>query len=171
MTVKKHPPHKLRLLVQYLILSFHSELQWRSDLPTVRIGRHRGEKYFFNGKFYLNKFKTAKHYRNLPVVHTPSRKLGKLLRQFLEVRNAQELKHDYLIFNASLKPLTKTAFYKLMMATTKRFVDKAFGVNMFRHVYVTEFLAKNPSLLEKQARMKSMMQLKVERLESYARRD
>ena len=58
----------------------------------------------------------------------------------------------------------------LQSTLIKRFVGKAFGVNMFRHVYVTEFLAKNPSLLEKQARMKSMMQLKVERLESYARR-
>jgi hypothetical protein len=168
--VKKHPPHKLRILVQYLVLSFHSELQWRSDLPTVRIGRHRGENYYFNGQFYLNKFKTAKHYRKLPVVHTPSRKLGKLLRQYLEVRNAQELDHDYLLFNSSLKPLTKSTFYKLMMATTKRFVGKAFGVNMFRHVYVTEFLSKNPSLLEKQSKMKDLMQLRTERLESYARR-
>jgi hypothetical protein len=171
LTVRKHPPRKLRYLVQYLVLSFHAELQWRSDLPSVLVGRHRGKNYFFNGKFFLNQFKTAKFYRKLPAVFTPSRKLGKLLRQYLEVRAAQELDHDALLFNTKMKPIKRNAFYKFLMSTTKQFVGKGFGVSMMRHVYVTEFLAKNPSLLEKKNKLKQMMQLRVERLESYARRD
>ena len=171
LTVKKHPPRKLRLLVQYLVLSFHAELQWRSDLPTVRVGRHRGDNYFFNGKFYLNKFKTAKFYRKLPVVFTPSRKLGKLLQQYLEVRNAQELSHDYLLWNTKMGPMKKDAYYKFLVATTKQYIGKGFGASLFRHIYATEFLAKNPSLLEKQNKIKDMMQLHISRLESYARRD
>lgn len=171
LVVKKHKPSKLRYLVQWLVLSFHAELQWRSDLPTVLVGRHRGKNYFFNGKFYLNQFKTAKHYRKLPVVFTPSRKLAKILRQYLEVRNAQELDHDYLLFNTSMKPIKRDAYYKFLVSTTKKYVGKGFGASLFRHIYATEFLSKNPSLLEKQNKIHDFMQLRVERLESYARRD
>ena len=171
LTVKKHPPRKLRHLVQYLVLSFHAELQWRSDLPTVLVGRHRDKNYYFNGKFYLNQFKTAKFYRKLPLVFTPSRKLAKLLRQYLEVRNAQDLDHEYLLFNTKMQPIAKNTYYKFLSSTTKQYVGKAFGASMMRHIYATEFLAKNPSLIEKQNKIHSMMQLRIERLESYARRE
>ena len=171
LAVRKHPPRKLRFLVQYLVLSFHAELQWRSDLPSVLVGRHRGKNYYFNGKFYLNQFKTAKFYRKLPAVFTPSRKLGKLLRQYLEVRAAQEMDHEYLLFNTKLKPINRNSYYKFLVATTRQFAGKGFGASMIRHVYATEFLAKNPSLLEKQNKIKDMMQLRVSRLESYARRE
>lgn len=172
--VKTHPRAHLHTLVQYVVLRFHTEFHWRSDLPTVKVGKHPGENFFYNGKFFLNKFKTSSAFRrrriHLPLVFTPSRGLATLLRKFLEVRAAQDIQHDYFLFNRSLKPVKKSAYYKLVSSATFRFIGKKFGSSMFRHVYVSQFLSKNPSLHEKQAKLRSLMQLQLETFESYARR-
>ena len=175
LTPKKHSRKNLHTLVQYLVLRFHSEFHWRSDLPSVRIGKHRGENYYYNGQFYMSNFKTSGYFRkrrvHLPLIFTPSRSLAKLLRQFLEVRAAQGIEHDYLLFNRSLKPVQRNAYYKLISNATFRFIGKRFGSSLFRHIYVTQFLSKNPSLQEKQAKLRSLMQLQLSTFESYARRD
>jgi len=171
---KKHTRGNLHTLVQYLVLRFHTEFQWRSDLPSIRLGKHKGSNYFYNGQFYLSNFKTSGYFRrrriHLPLVFTPSRGLATLLRKFLEVRAAQGIEHDYLLFNRSLKPVQRSAYYKLVSSATFRFLGKRFGSSMFRHIYSTEFLARNPSLHDKQKKLRSMMQLQLSTFESYARR-
>jgi hypothetical protein len=171
--VKKHPRSHLHILTQYLVLRFHTEFQWRSDLPSVRIGKHTGENYFYNGRFVLNHFKTSEHFKRrklLPLIFTPSRGLATLIRQFLEVRAAQGIEHDFLIVNRSLNPVRRDAYYKFLSAATFKYVGKKFGASMFRHIYTTEFLAGSPSLQQKQRKLRSMMQLSLETFESYARR-
>ena len=171
---KKHSRANLHILIQYLVLRFHAEFQWRSDLPSIRIGQHRGENYYFGGKFIMNKFKTSKHFARrklLPLVFTPSRSLNNLLQQFLEVRAAQGIKHDYLIFNRSLNPVRRDAYFKLLSSTSFKYIGKKFGASQFRHIFTTEFMAGNPTLQEKQKKMRGLMQLSLETFESYSRRD
>ena len=170
---KKHKKHELTLLIQYFILSFYNEYHWRNNLVSVRLGKHVGQNYYYDGKFYLNKFKTASKFKSrglLPVVYTPSRKLKKLINQFIAVREAQDVKHDYLLFNRSLKPINPSAFYETITRATKRWIGKAISVSMLRHIFVTRFLARNPSLHEKKKFLRSLMQLNLETLESYGRR-
>ncbi len=174
LTVKKHPRSHLYTLTQYLVLRFHSEFQWRSDLPSVRIGKVKGENYFYNGRFFMNRFKTSGHFKRrklLPLIFTPSRGLGILIRQYLEVRAAQGVEHDFFLVNRSLKPVKRDNYYKLLSAATFKYVGKKFGSSLFRHIYVTEFLAGSPSLQAKQRKLRGLMQLSLETFESYARRD
>ena len=170
---KKHKPHDLTTLIRYLLLKFYNEFHWRSDIVSVKVGKHTGENYFYDGKFYLNKFKTSRKFAQrklLPLVYTPSRGLGALLKKYLAVRKAQELDHDYFLFNRSLKPVKRSAFFELMSRTTEKYVGKKLSSSMLRHIYATHFLANDPTLKEKQKFLRDMMQLKLETFESYARR-
>ena len=171
---KKHKPTDLVILVGYMMMRFYQEFHWRSDLRTVRIGKHDNENFYFNGKFYLNKFKTARKFKNrdlLPVIYTPSPRLRTLIEKFIKVRAKQELDHDYLIFNRNMQPMSQTSFYKTMTRVTFKYVGKKLSSSMLRHIYATEIMARNPSLQEKKQHARSFMQLQVEMFESYARRD
>lgn len=171
---KKHKQPHLTILIRYLLLKFYNEFHWRSDIVSVRLGKHTGENYFHDGKFYLNKFKTASKFRQrgmLPMVYKPSRGLGALLKKFLAVRKAQGIEHDYLLFNRSLKPVKRSAFFELMSRATEKYIGKRLGSSMLRHIYATHFLANDPTLKQKKAFLRDMMQLNLETFESYARRD
>ena len=171
--VKKHKQSHLTILIRYLLLKFYNEFHWRSDIVSVRLGKHTGENYFYDGKFYLNKFKTSRKFRErglLPLVYKPSRGLGALLKKFLAVRKAQGIKHDYFLFNRSLKPVQRSAFFELMSRATEKYIGKKFGSSMLRHIYATHFLATDPTLKQKKTFLRNMMQLSLETFESYARR-
>ena len=172
LTVKKHKPHPLQTLVQYLVLKFYSEFHWRSDLVSIRLGKHVGKNYYHNGQFILNDFKTSRKFKArglLPLIFTPSRSLAQLLRKYIEVRDKQELDHDYLIFNKSLQPIKRDTFYKFLTRATFKYVGKKLGTSRLRHIYITEFLSGNPTLRAKQKMLRSMQQLSLETFESYGR--
>ena len=162
-----------QILQTYFVLRFHSEFHWRSDLASIRIGHHPGENYLLNGKFYLNKFKTAKHFARkklLPLVFTPLKGLGTLLRKFLAVRAAQDLGDtDYLLTNRKKQPFTRSAYQKFLASGSYRYVGKRLGPSMWRKIYVTDYLKLNPGLSKKKKKMREMMQLSLETHESYAR--
>ena len=161
-----------QILQTYLVLRFHSEFHWRSDLASIRIGRFPGENYLLNGKFYLNQFKTAKHFARkklLPLVFTPQRGLAVLLRKFLAVRAAQHLKSDYLLVNTKHKPFSRSTYQKFLSNGSYRYVGKRLGPSMWRKIYVTDYLKLNPGLTKKKQKMCEMMQLSLETHESYAR--
>jgi len=171
---RKHKPTELVILVGYLMMRFYQEFHWRSDLRTIRIGKHDNDNFYHNGKFYLNKFKTArkfKHHDLLPVIYTPSPRLRSLIEKFIKVREKQDINHDYLIYNRNLQPMSQTSFYKTMTRITFKYVGKKLSSSMLRHIYATEIMSKNPSLQEKKQHARSFMQLQVEMFESYARRD
>ena len=170
--VKKHKAHPLQTLVQYLVLRFYSEFHWRSDLVSIRIGKHTGKNYFHNGQFIMNDFKTSRKFKDrglLPLIFTPSRSLAQLLRKYIEVRNEQNIDHDYLLFNKSMKPIKRDTFYKFLTRATFKYIGKKLGTSRLRHIYITEFLAGNPSLRAKQKMLRGMMQLSLEMFESYGR--
>jgi hypothetical protein len=156
-----------------MLLRLYSELHWRADIVSVRLGKHVGKNYFYMGKFYLNTFKTSKKFKSrglLPLIFTPSPSLAKLIRQYLEVRKAQKFDHDYFLFNKSGRPVQRSAFYDLMTRTTFKYVGKKLSVSMLRHIYITEYLAGNPSLAAKQKMLRGFMQLSLDTFESYGRR-
>jgi len=173
LTVKKHKSHHLQILVGYLLLRFYNEMHWRADIVSVRLGKHTGQNYFYAGKFYLNKFKTSRKFKErglLPLIYTPSPSLAKLIRQYLAVREAQDMSHDYFLFNKSKRPVQRSAFYDLMTRVTFKYIGKKLSVSMLRHIYATEFLAGDPSLAAKQKMLRGYMQLSLDTFESYARR-
>ena len=170
--VKKHKAHPLQTLVQYLVLRFYSEFHWRSDLVSIQIGKHTGKNYFHNGIFIMNDFKTSRKFKDrglLPLIFTPSRSLAQLLRKYIEVRNEQNIDHDYLLFNKSMKPIKRDTFYKFLTRATFKYIGKKLGTSRLRHIYITEFLSGNPSLRAKQKMLRGMMQLSLEMFESYGR--
>lgn len=170
---RKHKQPHLTILIRYLLLKFYNEFHWRSDIVSVKVGKHTGENYFHEGKFYLNNFKTSRKFRKrglLPLIYKPSRGLGLLLKKFLAVRKAQGIKHDYFLFNRSLKPVKRNTFFELMSRATDKYIGKKLSSSMLRHVYATNFLASDPTLKHKKRFLRDMMQLSLETLESYARR-
>ena len=87
-------PSEFAVLQQYLVLRFYSEFHFRSDLVSIRLGKHIGQNYLYGGKIYLNKFKTADKFaaqQKLPLTYTPSRGLGTLLRKFIDIRERQDI--------------------------------------------------------------------------------
>ena len=169
----KHKRTTITTLIQYLLLMMYQELHWRSDAVSIKVGKHVGDNYYHDGKFYLNKFKTARKFKQrglLPVVYTPSRKLGKLIKQYLAVREAQGVDHDYFLITRGLKPIKRSAFFEIMTRATFRYVGKKLSSTMLRHIFATHFLASNPSLKDKKKFLHGMMQLNLETFESYARR-
>ena len=161
-----------QILQEYFVLRFHSEFHWRSDLANVRLGKHSGENYYVDGKFYLNKFKTAKHFARkglLPLVFTPRKGLKQLITKFLRTRAAQDLETDYLLTNRKGKRFTREAYGKFLSSASYRYVGKKLGPSMWRKIYVTDYLKLNPGLKTKKDKMRSMMQLSLETHESYAR--
>ena len=159
-------------LTQYLTLRFYREFHWRSDLPTVRIGNHPGQNYFLDGKFYLNKFKTAKAFGQkglLPLVFDPSPSLGRLLKAYVKQRFEQGFKHDYLLVNMQGNRFSKGTFNKFLTRTSKEYIGKPISTTMLRKIYVTQHMKTNPSLAAKKLMARNMMQLQLETHEGYAR--
>jgi len=181
--VSKHKllsnPRKLKsgefqILQHLVVLSFYSEFHFRSDLVSIKIGKHVGENYFHNGEIVLNKFKTDKQFRRrglLPLKYSPSRGLKVLLAKFVHIRSLQpEITHKYLICNKMWRPINRNTFYKYMSNLTFKYIGVRAGTSMLRHVYITEFMAKDPSLQERKKMLKNMQQLSLETQESYRRK-
>ena len=114
---RKHSGRGLTTLTQYLLLKLYDELHWRSDIVSVKVGKFTGENYYHEGKFYLNKFKTSRKFKErklLPLVYKPSRSLSMLIKKYLVVRKMQELDHDFFLFNQKKKPVARSTFFEMM---------------------------------------------------------
>ena len=137
------------------------------------MGHHKGQNMYKNNVIYLNQFKTDKQFAKrglLPLKFTPSRKLKSLLTKFIYIRSLQkEIDHDYLIVNRSWRPFERNTFYKYLSGITYKYAGKRLGSSMLRKIYITEFLAKNPSLQERKKFLYGMQQLQLETQMSYGR--
>jgi len=67
------------------------------------------------------------------------------------------------------KKLTQISFSNLMKTISKRIYDKEINVNMFRHLYITDFLETNPYITEKQL-IADFMSHTLSMQESYRKR-
>jgi hypothetical protein len=166
--------HDFQILQHLLVLTFYSEFHFRSDLVSIKLGRHKGENYYYDGQIYLNQFKTDKQFNRrglLPLIYEPSRSLKALLTRFIYIRSLQpEIEHKYLIVNKMSKPVSRNTFYKYMSSIMFKYVGVRIGTSMLRHVYLTEFLSKNPGLEDRKKMLYNMQQLSLETQMSYERK-
>ena len=120
-------------------------------------------------KFIFNTYKTAKYIGK--VSHTvEDETLNKLLNKWLTKYN---IKIDApFLQNANGKTFTQSNFTNAQNSITKKILDKELTTNDFRHIYLTWFLSRNPSIEEKQKIAQIIGQkYKPSRMELYERRD
>lgn len=120
-------------------------------------------------RFIFNTYKTAKYIGK--VSHqVEDETLNKLLHKWLTKYN---IKLDApFLQNANGKTFTQSNFTNAQNSITKKILDKELTTNDFRHIYLTWFLSKNPSIEEKQKIAQIIGQkYKPSRMELYERRD
>jgi len=164
-----------RLLTAWLIFTIHIEFPWRADLPSVRLVRSRSETnerdnfYILStGTFKFSSFKTSKSWRRrklLPLEFKMDRKLRSKI--FKYVRCSPE--SDFLISNYDGSRMTKSSFSNVMTGTSKRYLNLRIGVNMIRHIFISELEKKQPTLRQRREAARKSMQLSIETQLRYVR--
>lgn len=97
--------------------------------------------------FIFNRYKTAKTYGQLVrVVEDP--KLAETLHHYLTEFAAD---HTHLFWSERSKSETmnENTFSKTLTRTSEQMFGKKLSVNLYRHIYITDFLETNPALKDK----------------------
>jgi hypothetical protein len=167
------------MLLGYICWSVHMELPMRNDLCTVRLARVPGDVgtrhnwyVVSNGTFMFRTFKTSKFFLRrgwIPLKLPVSTGLAVTIRKYL--RGATQHDNEYLLEMAGGRRYTKSGFANLYKYAPKRYLDKQIGTSMTRHIFLSWFLSRDPSLVQRQAVMKKMMQSRLLTQEIYRRRD
>lgn len=167
------------MLLGYICWSVHVELPMRNDLCSVRLARVPGDVkdrhnwyVISNGTFLFRTFKTSKFVKRrgwIPLKLGVSAQLASVIRKYLR----GQLQHDneYLLEMQNGKRYTKSGFANLYKYAPKRYLNKQIGTSMTRHIFLSWFLSRDPSLVQRQAVMKKMMQSRLLTQEIYRRRD
>jgi integrase len=100
-----------------------------------------------NFVFIYNQYKSAKyHGQAIRVVEEP--KLVEALETYIR-RFASDKKHLFWNERDKEKSMNENTFSKTLVRASERLLGKKVGVNMFRHIYITDFLNENPHLKDK----------------------
>ena len=165
----------------FLILSLFS-LQ-----PPTRIGNYLDMKVRMNGKkdikslnkkfnyitkkdgkyrMIFNKYKTSKYLGKIDYT-IENEILTQLLDKWLKDYNTT----NELFINVNKKAMTQPNFTQAQQSITRSVLGKTLTTNMFRHIYLTWFLAQNPSIEEKKKVAQMVGQTyKPTRMELYERK-
>lgn len=119
-------------------------------------------------KMVFNNYKTSKYIGKIEHTITNDN-LNKLIDRWFSDYNK---KKEWFITNANGKPISQTNFTNGQKSISKKVIGKELTTNLFRHIFLTDFLKGNPSLEEK----KKIAQLvgqkyHVSRMELYYRKD
>tara|TARA_R110000851_G_scaffold317415_2_gene480906 strand:+ start:742 stop:1659 length:918 start_codon:yes stop_codon:yes gene_type:complete len=111
-------------------------------------------------KFIFNKYKTAKHIGQVEL-EVKDELLKNVITKYLKnIPGDQEE-----LFESDQSKVTSA-----LIRATKKIFDVGFSLNVFRHSFLTEFLGKNPSIIEKEYMAKIIGQkYEVPRMEKYSR--
>ena len=156
------------LLMGYMALVIHNEFHLRNDLPSVKIvaassdAREGGANSYVlsSGTLVLFDFKTKRAFakrHSLPIVLTFSRTAAKILFRFAVGRVG-----EHLLYRRDGTPYDKSSFRSLLTGVCKRYIGVRLGSTMLRHIYLTEFLSTNPSLLRRKRKLYEMQQVSLE---------
>ena len=166
-----------RLTMAFLSWSIMLEHTMRNDLPSLKIAetsKDAGgpENYYVVslGQIWLNKFKTAKAFKRrglLPLKLQLKKPLKLLIMRYLRSRKDS----NFLISQPDGRPFSKSAFRNLLLNSSKKYLGVKIGSTQMRHIVLSEFLAKDPSLLQRKSMARSMQQIKLETQLSYQIRD
>ena len=135
-------------------------------VKTTRKATEKDKNYYVasTGTLVLNRFKTHRSFARrglLPLKLDVKRTTKRVIAEYL--RNVEG---DYL-FSMTGAKLTKQAHNNILIAHSHRYLGVRVGTTMLRHIVLSEFDKKNPSLKERKAQMKRMQQLSLETQMSY----
>ena len=101
-----------------------------------------------DGKWVMvwNNYKTSKYIGKITHI-IDNEILNKLIDKWLAEYNNK--KTDIFLINYSGKSMTQTNFTNAQMSISKKILDKQLTTNDFRHIFLTYFMSKNPSVEEK----------------------
>ena len=166
-----------RLTMAFLSWSIMLEHTMRNDLPSLKIAETSkdanspGNHYVVSlGQIWLNQFKTAKAFKRrglLPLKLQLKKPLKLLIMRYLRQRKDS----NFLICQVDGRPYSKSAFRNLLLNSSKKYLGVKVGSTQMRHIVLSEFLSKDPSLLQRKAMARSMQQIKLETQLSYQIRD
>ena len=152
----------------------------RNDLPSVKVIDTTADfKMGMNayvvskGELWMSDFKTARAFRVrglLPVQLKLQKSLRLFIFRYLRHR-ATKIKSKFLICTEDGRPFSKGSFRNLMISSSEKYLGVRVGSTMLRHIVLSEFLKRNPSLAERRKMMRSMMQTSIETQLSYEIRD
>ena len=167
--------HQERMLLGYVAWSVHLEFPMRRDLCTFKIAPSRRviddkQNWFIphSGTFLLNNFKTAKHFKrrgHKPLELNASLRLQRILRRFLAHRPGA----TYLIEKEG-KPISRASYNNLFRFVAYRYTGRKIGTTMFRHIAVSDFLSRDPTMKAKAQMLKRMQQVSFATQMRYRRR-
>ena len=165
-----------------LVMAYFSwsmlEYTMRNDLPTFRIAEtskdvtSKKENYYVVslGTLILQNFKTKRAFARrglLPLKLALKKPLKLLILRYLRQRKES----THLICQANGRPYSKHGFRNLLLNSSKKYLGVKIGSTQLRHIVLSEFLAKDPSLAERRAMARRMQQTSLETQLSYHLRD
>ena len=153
------------LLMGYIALTIHNIFHLRNDLPSVKIVSARSDAktnsyVLSSSSLILFDFKTKRAFSvrsEIPVVLTFPRRVAKVLFRFAAKRVGEHL----LYKRDGGGAYDKSSFRSLVTGVCKRYMGVRLGTTMLRHIYLTEFLSTNPSLLRRKRKMYEMQQVSL----------
>ena len=170
---KLNTPQK-RLLIAYVSFVLLLDVTMRNDSNSIKFAKRTAESdekdnWFIlaTGTLSLNKFKTARSFRPrgmLPLLIRLKPSTLKVLRKFTQNHKSG----DYLFSLGGGKQMSKAQHSTILTGHSFRYLGVRLGVNMLRHLVLSEFERGNPSLKERKDKMKRMQQLSLETQMSYA---
>ena len=164
-----------RLVIAFVSFTLLLDITMRNDAASIKVAKTTAaankddsSNYFVisTGTLVLRKFKTARSFRNrglLPLRLQPTKPTARVLAKYLRA-----FPTDWLFSLNGKSPLTKAQHSNILTAHSFRYLGVRLGVNMLRHLVLSEFEKTNPSLNERKRQMKRMQQLSLETQMSYA---
>ena len=169
-----------RLVIAYVSYTMLLDVTMRNDLSTLQFARttsdatEKGNWYVHStGTIVLRQFKTARSFQRrgmLPLRLGLQRSTRSLLNRYVHSRqfHDNESTTPRLFSLTREKPLTKLAHAAILTAHSYRYLGVRLGTTMLRHLVLSEFEKRNPSLKERKDKMRRMQQLRIETQMSYA---
>ena len=165
-----------RLVIAYVSFTLLVDITMRSDLNSIRVVSTNSKatepdlNYYVSssGTIILNRFKTYRSFarrRMLPLKLDVKPTTKRVLREYLAKAPGP------FLFSLTGSKLTKAAHNNILIAHSHRYLGVRVGTTMLRHIILSEFEKKNPSLRERKEQMKKMQQIQIETQMSYAFRE
>jgi len=138
-----------RNLVNYILMAILTKLPPRRSMDYTEMKLRNfdtsEDNYYKNGKFYFNKYKTAKTY-GLQTVKLPN-DLKKLIEKWSDAHD-----NDYMIFDSYGKKLTSPK----LTAILNNIFGRKISTTMLRHIFLSDMLKDAPKLTEMKEVAESM---------------
>ena len=162
-----------RLVIAYVSFVLLVDVTMRSDLNSLEVVKtssratEKDTNYYIasTGTLVLNRFKTHRSFARrglLPLKIGVKATTKRIIAEYLRNVNSR------FLFSMNGAKMNKQTHNNILIAHSHRYLGVRVGVTMLRHIVLSEFDKKNPSLKERKVQMKKMQQLSIETQMSYA---